>query len=79
MSMMREGVAIITGGGTGIGAATALELAGAGMRVAVVGRRPEPLGEVVAGIAARGGEAVSHPADVADYAAMARVGAVGAH
>jgi NADP-dependent 3-hydroxy acid dehydrogenase YdfG len=73
MSMMREGVAIITGGGTGIGAATALELAGAGMRVAVVGRRPEPLGEVVAGIAARGGEAVSHPADVDDYAAMARV------
>ncbi len=71
--MIRDGVAIITGGGTGIGAATALELAGVGMRVAVIGRRPGPLAEVVAKIAARGGEAVSHPADVADYAAMERV------
>jgi NAD(P)-dependent dehydrogenase (short-subunit alcohol dehydrogenase family) len=40
-------VAIVTGGGTGIGRAAALALLGAGWRVAVAGRRPEPLQEVV--------------------------------
>ena len=40
-------VAIVTGGGTGIGRAAALALLGAGWRVAVAGRRIEPLQEVV--------------------------------
>jgi len=70
---MRGSVAIITGGGTGIGAATAEELASARVRVVLVGRRPGPLADVVARIAARGWEATSHPADVTDYGAMEKV------
>jgi NAD(P)-dependent dehydrogenase (short-subunit alcohol dehydrogenase family) len=40
-------VAIVTGGGTGIGRAAAESLLGAGWRVVVAGRRLEPLQEVV--------------------------------
>lgn len=51
--IFREGlldgqVAIVTGGGSGIGRACALELAELGMRVAIFGRRREPLEETVA-------------------------------
>jgi citronellol/citronellal dehydrogenase len=41
-------VAIVTGGGTGLGRATALELTACGARVVVCGRRREPLDETVA-------------------------------
>jgi citronellol/citronellal dehydrogenase len=40
-------VAIVTGGGTGLGRATALELAACGAAVVVCGRRQEPLDETV--------------------------------
>ncbi|WP_125100241.1 SDR family NAD(P)-dependent oxidoreductase [Leucobacter chromiireducens] len=45
---MQERVVVITGGGTGIGAAIAERYAAEGARVAIVGRRPEPLAEVAA-------------------------------
>ena len=60
-----EGVALVTGGGRGIGASIARELADAGMRVAVTGRTAELVEAVAAEI---GGLAlvgdVSHGGDV---------------
>ena len=41
-------VAIVTGGGSGIGRATSLELARLGAHVHICGRRPEPLAETAA-------------------------------
>ncbi|HEY3828803.1 MAG TPA: SDR family oxidoreductase [Solirubrobacteraceae bacterium] len=50
--MLRGKVALVTGGGTGLGRATALELARCGAAVTVAGRREEPLQETVAAIEA---------------------------
>jgi NADP-dependent 3-hydroxy acid dehydrogenase YdfG len=63
-------IAVITGGGTGIGAATAKELAKAGLIVVVIGRRPEPLEETVAHITKLGGTALSRPGDVRDFSML---------
>lgn len=65
----------ITGGGTGIGAASALALADAGADVIVSGRRPEPLAAVVDQITKAGGSARAVTLDVADSAAVAAAGA----
>jgi NAD(P)-dependent dehydrogenase (short-subunit alcohol dehydrogenase family) len=56
--------ALVTGGGTGIGRATARELARTGARVAICGRRPEPLEEARAEIEAAGGVCLAVPTDV---------------
>ena len=56
----------MTGASQGIGRATALALAQAGARVAVAARNAGKLAEVVAEIAAAGGEAIAVPMDVAD-------------
>lgn len=66
-------VAVITGGGTGIGAAAAKHFAAEGTAVAVVGRRPEPLDETVQAIRSAGGEAMAIPADLADRSAPERI------
>ena len=66
-------VALITGGGSGIGAATARRLAVEGVRVVVVGRRPEPVEQVAAEI---GGIACTGDAADAGDAARAVAAAV---
>lgn len=49
-AILQGRVALVTGGGTGLGRATALELARCGAAVAVVGRREEPLRETAEAI-----------------------------
>jgi citronellol/citronellal dehydrogenase len=55
-------VAIVTGGGSGLGRATALELAALGAQVVVCGRRLEPLEETAA--AAEGGRVEARVCDI---------------
>ena len=60
-------VAIVTGGGTGIGRGVAVELAKVGADVVVAGRRIEPLQETAAEIRALGRKAIAVPTDVRDW------------
>ena len=57
-------VALVTGGGSGIGRSIALRLAEEGASVAVGGRRFEPLAEVVGAIESRGGRSILLTCDV---------------
>jgi NAD(P)-dependent dehydrogenase (short-subunit alcohol dehydrogenase family) len=59
-------VAVVTGGGTGIGRVVALALAGEGWHVAVAGRRPEPLEATAEAGRALGARMLAAPADVGD-------------
>src|SRR5262245_59421504 len=61
---------LITGGGTGLGRAMALRFAELGARVAVLGRRPEPLEETVQAIRGASGTAFAVPCDVRDPEAV---------
>jgi NAD(P)-dependent dehydrogenase (short-subunit alcohol dehydrogenase family) len=58
-------VALITGGGSGVGAATARRLAAEGAAVAVLGRTARTLAAVAAEVTAAGGRALAVPCDVA--------------
>jgi NAD(P)-dependent dehydrogenase (short-subunit alcohol dehydrogenase family) len=64
-------VALITGGGRGIGRVLALALAGAGASVGLIARSPHQLAESAQLIEAAGGVAVAASADVSDPEATA--------
>lgn len=62
-------IAIVTGGGSGIGQAAALALLRAGWRVAIAGRRSEPLQETLSQAGA-GDRGLAVPTDVTDPQAV---------
>ncbi|MCC6235456.1 MAG: SDR family NAD(P)-dependent oxidoreductase [Verrucomicrobiales bacterium] len=66
--------AVITGAGSGVGRATAVALARAGWRVALLGRRPDALAETVALLPTSNPGSLALPCDIADPAAVAAVG-----
>ena len=70
MGRMDGQVAVVTGAGTGIGRSTAAAFAREGSNVVLVGRRPGPLEEAAEEVRASARDAVVHPADVSDPAAM---------
>ena len=69
---IQERVALVTGGGAGIGEATCIELAKQGRAVAVLGRRLENISRVADGIIAAGGRAIAVQADVAQKSQIQR-------
>jgi NAD(P)-dependent dehydrogenase (short-subunit alcohol dehydrogenase family) len=78
---LRGQVALVTGGGTGIGAATARRFAAEGAQVAVFGLEPEALTDVaseIGGIAVPGDAASAADAETAVAAAVERFGGLDA-
>jgi NADP-dependent 3-hydroxy acid dehydrogenase YdfG len=72
MTQRLEGtVALVTGASSGIGHATALELAREGASVALVGRREDRLTDLAAEISQAGGKALAVPADITTSQAAA--------
>jgi NAD(P)-dependent dehydrogenase (short-subunit alcohol dehydrogenase family) len=70
---LKDKVALVTGGGSGIGEAAAKLFAKEGAKVAILGRTREKLDETVKEIAGAGGEALAVEGDVSRYADMERV------
>lgn len=67
---LQDKVALITGGGSGIGEATAHLFAAEGAKVAVMGRTKNELNTVVSDIKANDGEAIAVVADISEPEAM---------
>ena len=71
--IFQDQVAIVTGGGTGLGKATALEFARLGGSVLIAGRREEKLRESAAEIAQAGAAVEIFPLDIRDAAGVDRM------
>ncbi len=71
--LLRGRVCVVSGAGTGLGRATARELAALGATVVGCGRRAEPLAEMVEEIGTAGGSAESEPMDIRDDEAVDRL------
>lgn len=68
--LLQGKVCIVSGAGSGLGRASALELARLGAHVVGCGRRPEPLAETEAMAAEVGGAASAEPLDIRDAEAV---------
>ena len=75
LNKLEQNVAIVTGAGTGIGAAAAQLLAQQGAQVVLVGRREQPLQVTADLICNAGGQALVIPCDLEDREAAAALGA----
>lgn len=73
MTRLSGKVAIVTGGGTGIGRAIVLAFAREGAKVAIAGRRPEKLEEVAKEVNGAGGDARAMVCDVTSAQAVQRL------
>ena len=62
--LLKGQIALVTGGGTGMGRATAIEMACCGARIAVLGRRIDPIESTAKLIRDAGGEAFAVSADI---------------
>jgi citronellol/citronellal dehydrogenase len=65
--LLKDQIAIVTGGGTGIGKATALEMLDLGAKVVIASRKPEHLAPTVEELRAHG-EAIALPCDIREPA-----------
>src|SRR5687768_11489452 len=72
MRGLKDRTVLVTGGANGIGAAIARRLAEEGCTVGIVDLDAEAGVKVAAEIAAAGGKASLHAADISDYDAVAR-------
>ena len=68
--LFTDEVVLVTGGGTGIGLACATEMGLLGAKVAICGRRPDPLKSAVETLEARGIEAFGAPCDIREAEAI---------
>lgn len=74
MTALTDLAAVVTGAGSGVGRAVALALAREGWRVALVGRRSEPLAETVKLALADSTRMLVWPCDIGDAHAVEQMG-----